>query len=127
MVTAPSFHFAPARSPVALSGESTSLASLPASSRIASTTSSVTSSQPGSVLTWSRPTTCFSTNCISFRGAAYSAIGVLPSALHGRDRRGRDVDQARGVVAEIAQDVVAEGGDVTTAAVDERVDDAGHV
>src|SRR6478736_6479978 len=89
MVTAPSFHFAPARSPVALSGESTSLASLPASSRIASTTSSVTSSQPGSVFTWSRPTTCFSTNFMSFSGAWYSAIVVLPacdSELRGQLR-----------------------------------------
>src|ERR1700680_978694 len=73
MVTTPSFHCAPRRSPVMLSGESTSEASLPASSRIASTRSAVTSSHPGSVFTWSSPTTYLSTNCISFRGATYSA------------------------------------------------------
>src|SRR5258706_121863 len=78
VVTSPSFHLAPARSPVMLSGESTSVASFPASSRIASTTSSVTSSQPASVFTWSSPTTCFSTNRMSLMGATYSAICALP-------------------------------------------------
>src|SRR5688500_1049707 len=76
VVTEPSFHFAPVRSPVAFSGESTSEANLPASSRIASTTSSVTSSHPSSLLTWSRPTTCLSTNFMSFNGATYSATAL---------------------------------------------------
>ena len=51
---------------------------LPASSRIASTTSSVTSSHPGSVLTWSSPTTCLRTNCMSLMGATYSAMSHAP-------------------------------------------------
>src|SRR5258706_4802019 len=73
MVTVPSLYLAPWRSPVAFSGDRISEANLPASSRIASTRSSVTSSQPGSWFTWSSPTTCFSTNCMSLIGATYSA------------------------------------------------------
>src|SRR5258706_14895392 len=87
MVTVPSLYLAPWRSPVAFSGDRTSEANFPASSRIASTRSSVTSSQPGSVFTCSRPTTCFSTNCMSLMGAAYSAMSDLLRQL------GHDLEQ----------------------------------
>src|SRR5438105_2687912 len=50
---------------------------------IASSTSSVTSSQPGSVLTCSRPTTCLMTNCISLMGATYSGTEFLLSRNRG--------------------------------------------
>ena len=53
--TALSFQRAPSRSPTTFSGDSTPLANLPASSRIAEASSSFTSSYPGSPPTASRP------------------------------------------------------------------------
>src|SRR5258706_16471771 len=101
MVTVPSLYLAPWRSPVAFSGDRISEANLPASSRIASTRSSVTSSQPGSWFTWSSPTTCFSTPGMSFSGATYSPTFLSLSDFRGQFRNDLEQISHQAVVGDL--------------------------